>query len=243
MNNTTIVSAYMTQVNKHRNIDLYINYGTHLLQIHVPKIIFIEKDIYDTYFSQTSFPLTEFIFFEKNENYLYDHTHHITNFHVNTDNQNKDTLDYMCIQCHKTEWVKKAIEYNSFGTDQFIWMDFGIYHMIKEDSLFEKYVFQMTQQSYSDSIRIPSCWDPDHYICQKDIYQNITWYFAGSVFGGDQDTLLVFADKMREKCLDLIENKKHLMWEINVWYLIYRGNPSLFSYYNSGHNASILSNY
>lgn len=239
--NTTIVSAFMTQVNKHRNTDLYIEYGTHLLRIHVPKVIFIEKEVYDIYFSLSSFPLTEFILFEKKENYLYDHTSVIESFKVNTDNANKDTLDYMCIQCHKTEWVKKAIEQNLFGTDQFIWMDFGIYHMIKDEALFQKYVMQMTMQTYT-KIRIPSCWNPD-ISRHTDIYNNIAWFFAGSLFGGDQESLLVFADKMREKCVELIEQKKHLMWEINVWYLIYQKIPSLFSYYECGHNTSILLNY
>jgi hypothetical protein len=139
--------------------------------------------------------------------------------------------------------VKRAIEENLFGTDQFIWMDFGIYHMIKDDSLFQKYVMQMMVQTYLECIRIPSCWNPDTYICHKDIYKDIAWFFAGSVFGGNQESLLVFAEKMREKCVDLIEHKKHLMWEINVWYLLYLDNPSLFSHYTCGHNTTIISNY
>jgi len=76
-----------------------------------------------------------------------------------------------------------------------------------------------------------------------DIYKNIKWYFAGSVFGGNETTLFDFADKMKEKCIQIINNKQTLMWEINVWYLIYLENREMFNSYICNHDTSIISNY
>ena len=52
---------------------------------------------------------------------------------MTTDNPNKDNLQYLFVQCHKTEWIKHAIDVNYFNSDQFIWIDFGIYHIFNNN--------------------------------------------------------------------------------------------------------------
>jgi len=48
---------------------------------------------------------------------------------------------------------------------------------------------------------------------------------------------------MKTKCNDIIKNKKTIMWEVNIWYLIYLDNPDLFDRYFANHNSSILIKY
>ena len=48
---------------------------------------------------------------------------------------------------------------------------------------------------------------------------------------------------MKEKCIKIINEKKTLMWEVNIWYLIYKENNNLFDCYNCDHNESVVSNY
>jgi hypothetical protein len=115
-NNITIVSAFVSNINLYRNIEKYIDYGTILLKNNLQKIIFIEKNIYDSYFSNQNFNNTHFIFFEKKDIYLYNFINDITNFSINTDNPSKDNLEYFFVQCNKTEWIKQAIENNYFNT-------------------------------------------------------------------------------------------------------------------------------
>jgi hypothetical protein len=76
-----------------------------------------------------------------------------------------------------------------------------------------------------------------------DIYKKIVWYFAGSLFGGCSIELIDFADKMKEKCINIIMNKKTIMWEVNIWYLVYLENKTLFENYICNHNSSIIKNY
>jgi len=242
---STLVTAFMTNVNQidFRSHEKYIELGKKLLSQPIPTVCFIEKMIFETYFASVRhlFPLTHFVFFEKEDNYLVSYESQLTHYFVHTDNPKKDTPGYMFVQCHKTEWVKMAIQENPFQTTNFIWVDFGIYHMIRDDMAFALYLENMSRKQYTE-LRIASCVDLSKP-CVTDIFNTISWYFAGSVFGGDIQSLLLFADIMRQFCLELIENKKLIMWEVNIWYLIYKNIPSMFDTYKADHNVSILQNY
>jgi hypothetical protein len=129
-----------------------------------------------------------------------------------------------------------------------MWVDFGIYHIFNSEELFNN-TFQTLYNHHNlgksvrtNNVRIGSCVDPRNKY-HKDIYKQIAWYFAGGVFGGSVNGLISFADLMKEKCLNIIKEKKHLMWEVNVWYLIYLEHQDLFNIYKCNHNASIITNY
>lgn len=242
VNNITIVSAFVSDVNSNRNIDKYIDYGKNLLQINVSKIIFIEKDIYNKFLSNQDFNNTHFIFFEKKDNYLYNFINDITNYSISTDNPDKDTLDYLFVQCHKTEWIKLAIDNNYYNSDQFIWLDFGIYHIFNNNiDLFTNSIYSLLNKKY-DLIRIATIWNPD-LIYNTNIHQSICWYFAGGVFGGGKTSLVKFADIMKNKCITYIQEHKNFIWEVNLWHMIYIENKYLFDIYTANHNPSIILNY
>jgi len=244
--NNTIVSAFMTKINKNsKSFDNYIEYGKKLLNLKkISKIIFIERHIYEEYFINEIYINVKFIFFEKKDNYLYEHYDKISNFSLNTNNNEKDTIDYMFVQCHKTEWLKKAIELNPFNSIDFIWVDFGIYHICKDIIMFKKYIYELSNKKYK-YIRNSSCWDiKNEFIYQDlDIYKTIHWYFAGGVLGGNSHFLTLFANLMKEKCIQIINDQKHIMWEVNIWYLICKEYPEIFMPYICGHDISIIKNY
>ena len=241
MYNTTIVSALITNINNNRNIEKYIEYGKKLLECKIPKMIFIEQETFDTYFLNNTYENVKFVITKKDDLYLYKYYDNITNFSILDGNKEKDTIEYMFIQCHKTEWIKQAININYYNTEQFIWLDFGIYHMMNNDEKFNDNINNLNNKEY-DNVRIASCWDPKTtYVV--DIYRRVAWYFAGSIFGGHYEKLLIFADLMKKKCLSIINDNQYIMWEINIWYLIYKEHPELFNCYNSNHNPSIIINY
>ena len=241
---STIVSAFVTDINKiSRSVSEYIENGISLLKLNIPKVIYIEKHIYDEYLSNKEYPNTHFIFIEKHDIYLYKYHYKITKFEMNTLSPGKDTIEYMFVQCNKTEWIKQSIELNHFNTEQFIWVDFGIKHMIKEgEEEFKKYIENFKEKQYN-SIRISSCLDLTLKYQELNIYNRVVWFFAGSVFGGNKDKLLQFASLMKEKCIQIINEKHSIMWEINIWYLIYKEHPELFDSYLCNHNISIIKNY
>ena len=238
---TTIVSAFITNVNNNTKFEDYYNNGKLLLQVQVPKIIFVDITMYNK-IKELENELTKIILIDKNNYYLYNYIDQLTNFKANNNNLNKDTLEYMITICHKTEWMKEAMENNFYMTNNFIWIDFGIKHVFKGSDLEFIQSIQNIQTKEYNKIRIGTIWDLN-IVYQGDIYTNVFWYFAGGVFGGHKDYLLIFADKMKEKCLQIIKEKQSLMWEVNIWYLVYLENKELFEGYKCDHNDSLITNY
>lgn len=236
---TTLVSALLTNINGYRSIEKYVEYGKKLLAVPGNKVIFIERDVYYQHFLHAlSLEDTTFVFIEKSDLYLYEHIDKITDFCPNTDNPTKDTLEYMFVQCNKTEWIRQAIELDPYGSEQFVWIDFGICHMIRDAEFSENVrgILSLGIRSTS-GIRI-ACGVPHNP--DVDLYKTISWFFLGSIFGGDRDSMMKFADAMKQKCIEIIELKHTIMWEVNVWYFIYAEHPEWFSCYRANHDTSIL---
>jgi hypothetical protein len=240
---TTFVSAFLTNVNSFRSIDKYIEYGKKLINSNHFKIIFIEEYVYTNYIKndiiQNTNTNTIFIFIKETDLYFYDYYSKLTDFSVNTDNPSKDTIEYMFVQCNKTEWIREAIHKNPFNSEQFIWLDFGIYHVINNDDDFYYGLYKLNTKVYGN-IRIP-LGSPD--FDNKNIFKNVIWFFLGGIFGGHKDTLLQFADIMKNKCVTIMENNQTIIWEVNIWYLIHVEYPDLFVGYHADHNLSMLTNY
>ena len=168
----------------------------------------------------------------------------LVHFNVNTPTPHKDTLDYIILMCSKTEFMCKTTYLNPFHTEHFVWVDFGIHHLFSKNE--EMFVEGIQRLQYNgDQIRIGRIWDPSvtYFKDPDDIYHNIAWYFAGGVFGGKQPALLEFEMKMKKKCIEIIQERSTLMWEVNIWRLIYLDHPHLFSLYECNHHPSLVLNY
>jgi hypothetical protein len=238
-----IVSAFLSNVNTNRLIDKYIELGKVLLNVETDKIIFLDEDVYELLKDYNN-QFNTIIKINKNDVYLFCIKNEITDFHLNTDNPNKDTLEYVLTQCSKTEWIRKAIEYDTINNnvyDNYVWLDFGLRHIFSDDNIFINCVVNLNNKIY-DKVRIGHIWNLD-YKYNVNLLKNISWYFAGGVFGGNPNFLIIFADKMKEMCINHIKIFKSIPWEVNLWYLIYLGNKDLFNCYKCDHNITLLNNY
>ena len=245
----TIVSAYIN-INRtigQRTREDYLKFGKKILEINSPKIIFLDKETIDHLGESyiRSLTKTTIIPFEKDELML----HKINKIRLPNppSYETKPTVEYLAIQMNKTEWIRKAIELNPFETEQFIWIDLGIYHIFNDATVFSKSIEQSISRTYPN-VRIagirpinpnisPSSLNPT-----SPIFDLPMWYFAGGVFGGHKDSLLLFADRVRNKVREFITAGR-LTWEINIWYALYFQNKELFDIYYCDHNKSILENY
>jgi hypothetical protein len=246
---TTFVSALLTNINGYRSIEKYVEYGKKLIALPINKVIFMERAIHEEHFLDENRENTTFIFIEKKDLYLYQYADQITDFSPNTDNPEKDTLEYMFVQCNKTEWLREAIDRNPYGSkdpivpselsSHFVWIDFGIWHMIHDDQVFTDSCMKISQ-SFNNRVRI-ACGNSQSDL--TNLHKTISWFFLGSIFGGDRDSLLKFANSVKNKCIEIIKEHKTIMWEINVWQMVYADDPSLFLCYGANHDASILQNW
>jgi len=263
-----IVSYFLSNINNNKPTDTYIENGKKILyepNIHV--ILFIEKNIFYKYLPEFDSKVIYtcilfgkeyeymlhhkkiFIFIEKEDNYLYEYHYLITDFYVNIDNPNKDTLDYMFCMCYKTECMKMAIHFikeHNFFEDiiEYIWIDFGIYHNIKNDNLFQTEINDLMKRPLNDNSKIKIATFPNNIDNYFDLTKNICHFFLGGIFGGSEEKLLLFSELMREISIQFIKNHKSFIWEVNLWYLIYLQNKELFDcYYCEDHNIQMIQKY
>jgi len=242
----TLVSAFISNINN-RNLNKYYELGKLLLKTTLPKVIFVDIAMYNLIQEEDyDESITKLIVVDKSFLYMYDYADQLDNFNLNTDNKEKDTIDFMFMMCGKTEWINRAITLNYFNTDHFIWLDFGIRHVFKcsDDEFIEK-INNMKYKTY-DKIRVGRIWDLNiDYIkfSNYNIYKDILWYFAGGVFGGNKISLIQFADLVKFYCIDTMVNHNTIMWEVNIWYFAYNYNKNIFNPYLCDHNDSICDNY
>jgi hypothetical protein len=149
--------------------------------------------------------------------------------------------------CNKTEWIREAILLNHFKTKNFIWIDFnirqnltGVINGCSDEEFIEK-INNLAYKCYS-SVRIGGIWN-NNYEFKIDIYRDKSWYFVGGIFGGNSNSLIKFADLMKTKCIDIITKKNTIMWEVNIWYLIYKENKNLFNTYGCNIDKKMIDNY
>ena len=198
-----------------------------------------------------------FVFFCVCDLFLWSHRKMAHRFKLNTGNPGKDTLEYMMVQCQKSEWMAIASQLyqTTRGNEskiEYVWIDFGAFHMFQgKIDIFQSELYKMRArvnrrilQSEVNVSRVhfARCWDPNH-VYYGDIYKDVNWLFAGSVFGGGSLAINQFALRVREKCFQVLRENNTLMWEINIWVLIYRESPELFSLYPSDHSEILFRGY
>ena len=246
---STIVSAFVSNINERYSDSLkrYYEHGRILMKSTTPKVIFVDEIMFDLIGDDYDKSNTLIIKIIKTDSYLYNYTSYLTNFQLNSTDHSKDTIEFMFTMCNKTEWVRRAIYLNHFKTDNFIWVDFGIKHILNgafsycSDEDFIEKINKLNDKKYN-KIRIGGIWNLS-YDYNIDIYKDVAWYFAGGVFGGNIHSLEKFASLMKSKCIDIMTSKNTIMWEVNIWYLIYKENKWLFDSYNCNHNSSLIDNY
>lgn len=235
----TLVTAFLSEINLRtdRSIGDYLRLGKELLDINVPKVVFIDKK-YASLFLENR--LTKIIPLSRSDIPLFNSINDIKNDLI-TDNPLKDTAEYIIFQCSKTEFVRRAIDLNPFSTAQFFWVDFGIKSIFSNSNLLKMAVAKMHISSH-ELVRIGNINSVDSALDDK-IYRQICWKFAGGCFGGPAEKLREFALLVSKKCASLVSIKHALMWEVNVWAIIYQNCPELFSPYECDHNPNLLINY
>lgn len=237
--NVTLVSGFINlEKRDYRDISFYIEKGIEFLRLPYNKVIFLEKEMIEL-LREYENENTKFVLFDRTEIFLWKHREEIHKCELPRERNNeKDTHDYMILMHQKTDWIRRAIERNDYGSEQYIWMDFGIYHIVKNKIVFEHAVRQMITKTY-DKIRIAGCWNLSNNFIT---YDKIMWYFCGGLFGGRKEMLLQMNRYVNEECLEFILQKRW-MWEVNTWYFIYKKQPELFDWYLGDHNVTMILNY
>ena len=228
-----LVTAFLYNKEHYQNINFYKQYGVQLLEIKQNKVVFMDKSLIDIFLPYEN-EYTKILPTTETDMYLYPYLNTLD--HKIEGNINKDSNFFFSVMCNKTEWLRQAIKLQLYEGEQYIWIDFGIFKIFNQD-------IQLSNlQNCYNKVRIGHIWDLE-LIYSVDIKRKIAWYFAGGLFGGNKNKLIEFADIMKETTLNFIKENNYLVWEVNLWYILYNDHKELFEPYLCDHNNSMVNNY
>lgn len=149
-------------------------------------------------------------------------------------NHEKDTFEFLALMNAKAEFVSKVAEQNPFGTAHFAWVDFSIFHVLKNPLVSQKRLEQLCSSTLAQSLVIPGCWDTRPGV-SKD---NVHWRFCGGFYMGTQAAVKQFYEFHKVYLPKAFEG---CTWEVNYWAVIERAEPTFpIGWYKADHNDSIL---
>jgi hypothetical protein len=162
----------------------------------------------------------------------------------------KDTVRYISLQNSKLELIQKAMEQNYFKTNHFAWIDFRIFHIIKEDkkTIFIQDLEKIIHNKLKDNLFvIPGCW-PDKYckigsnnfhLLINFLNTTISWRFCGGFILGDQESLIKFF-QIFKFFWPVYLSQKLITWEVNVWHYMELKNMINPLWFKADHNETII---
>jgi hypothetical protein len=245
-NRVTIVSGFVSNANNRdmHKTGMYARNGKLLLKSTTPKIIFLDEEMFSQINEQDYDPEnTRIILYSREQMYYMKYVDKI-NYYPTLDNPLKNTKLFLLTMWNKTEYMKEAIQINPFNTEYYVWIDFGIRYVCKErtDQEFIEKLNNIRQPVLNNNIRIGGIWNTNHNYSHELIIYPL-WYFAGGVFGGSRNALLVFSEEMRKATDELVTKYKVGTWELNIWYVIYKFIPELFDIYPCSHDETLIDGY
>ena len=143
----------------------------------------------------------------------------------------KDTFNYFILINAKPEFVARAIQSNIYPASHYYWIDFGIFHVIKDTEAAQKYLVDLSVKGIRDGLIIPGCRAKE----DSDYFNRVCWRFCGGVFAGDRASLLAFYETVRREY-----HTVPLTWEVNLWaYLESQGKISP-EWIQADHDDSVI---
>ena len=237
----TIVSACFWLPNRGHD---YISLCTDLLNSSASKIVFMDSIIKKQLNLSDGFngKHTFIVPFEFSELAVFANCADLSRLQIcESSNPVKDSVEYFAVIANKTKWVAIASQLDIFQTDHFIWIDFGLSHIFSQPAALSNLLTGL--RTYFGVVRIGSIWDPNRVFDTNWLaHRQPMWAFAGGVFGGDKKSIALFDDLYQKKLADLL-SRNQLTWEVNIYYLVYKESPELFSPYACDHNFTLLGNY
>lgn len=225
----TLVSSFVLQKRDIGNIvkiEDYLKRFEYIKNLNIPTVLFLDKTI-----SMEETETLKIVPCGIEHTWVYQEYSSIEPSLPAVRNHEKDTFEYLVIQNSKPEWIFKASQLNPFNTDYFVWVDFGLSHVIKN----------------KDNFNILKTLKLSHNICLSAItntihpflLDRICWRYAGGVFYVSKSGAQIFY----ETCKAVLQRiHPRLTWEVNIWALIETSKLLKFNFYYADHNDTLLTN-
>jgi len=140
----------------------------------------------------------------------------------------KDTAYYLCVQLSKLKCLAHAASQQS---THLAWIDYGIFHMIKDVSLTQKNLREVARLLPQKTLS--KILSPSGRLFPVDVWDAPRWLFLGSVLFGRSQS---FVEAYLRQTELVVQNLPKLTWEINYWSLM----EEHFQGYASDHDDTII---
>lgn len=242
-----IRSMENNQVDRNRKLDSYIDFSKQfLLKLPFPIMFFIDdnEETYDAIYAiRKEFDLLDKTYIFMNDfktTYFYKHLSRIqelqTQFHIRNGEIEHETPLYVILNNNKFDCIDKAINMNPFSSTHFVWIDFGINHVSRNN----EYIFDWINQ-VPDKIK-QMCINPfiESTPC-KEYFKIIYHNMSGGLFSGSLENMKKYSELFKNKTEEIYNDNWYQIDEA-VMSMVHRDNPDLFDLYY-GDYAGIISNY
>ena len=231
-----------------RKWEEYIEWFSKTLDLNVPMILFVTKDVEEIVINKRKNKKTKIILSEiKDIPYIYlnERIQNIldSDLYKNKimDNQRIECLYsmYSVIQYSKFEWLKKAVNQNPFNSKIFLWMDAGASRFFKKyktkelfpsryfleliEEIGNKFIIQMNYDSYPDLYKSKK-------LDEKYLYDNRS-FVLGSLFGGNEQAIKTISELIREILVEKMIKLNNMNNEQIALGYLSKKNPGLFWLY------------
>ena len=140
-----------------------------------------------------------------------------------------DTRNFLILMNAKIEFIKRAIESGYHSSTHYAWVDFNLYHVLKDVESADELRAIYYSKLPSICMFFPGCWP------KRVIWDSVNWRFCGGFFLGDKTSLLKFYDVYIHE----YPHMPKLTWEVNTWaYLESLGVH--FDWFKADHNKTII---
>jgi len=151
-------------------------------------------------------------------------------------NSYHDTRNFMILMNAKIEFVKRAMDLNLFATNQYSWIDFSIFHVLRNKNESTEFLKLLGNSQLKEGIYLPGCWSKT--VGFSSIYQSVNWRFCGGFFIGTRDSLNELYRLYQEHFAKIIE--RTLIWEVNLWTILEQSYGWSPKWFKADHNDSII---
>lgn len=246
----TLVSALIPNLNEWRDISKYLELGKDLLRLNVPKVIFLPEDLHNWAREYCDERITKLIPFQKENLYDYfwnelsdEKKSKIQLADSYNENSKKNTLDYFICMNNKPNWMFISKQENFFKSEYFMWLDFGIKHLVGDKINRINELFT-TQKHLTEKIIFPSMINnlEDVIETSLNVDKPDPWVTLGGLVLMPSKLVDFFYNESKKILLDIMNNQNKITWEVNIWTKLAISNKQICKAYKVNWDSSIINN-
>ena len=238
----TFVTAFLNMKEERpscRKLDTYVSLFQHIIDSNINLHVYLSPDYYDMFKDRFSSDkvVVESIRLEDFRAYKDLSTINVQLPAVR--NGDKDTYNFLTFINSKTELVKKSVHNNVFNSTHFAWIDFGIFHIIKDIENTKQIIHKLSTVKLEESFLCATGGTPHKSYVD---FSNVYWRFFGGFFIGDIQSILEFDKLYENNFMKITKQYEILTWEVNMWTFFEQflnWNPIV---YMAGFNDTMFSN-